>query len=61
MFICLDLRMNQEQIDDLNNLVDLYKSNYRKSSDVLIVVFHWWLVKHGFYIGNIPVRKNTFK
>jgi hypothetical protein len=58
MYIFSDFKMNQQQIDDLNHLVKLYKSNFVMKSDPLIVVFHWWLMKYHFHIDNNPVRKD---
>jgi hypothetical protein len=61
MYICLESEMDQQQIDDLNHLVNSYKSKYVNLSDSLIVVFHWWLMQDHFHIDNNSVRKKIFK
>lgn len=60
MFILLDWKMNQEEIEELNDLIGLHKSNFTRPSDALMVAFHWGLVKHGFRAENNPVRKMIF-
>jgi len=44
--------LTAEQIEDLKNLVQSYKSKFIKKNDILLPIFHWCLKQKGFNINS---------